>query len=31
MIKTKVAFLDGRLFSSETGFLENFRSLWLAG
>jgi len=31
MIKTKVAFLEGRLFSSESGLLENFsdRSDWL--
>jgi len=31
MIKTKVAFLEGRLFSSQSGFFENFSdcSDWL--
>jgi len=24
MIKTKVAYLEGRLFSSQSGLLENF-------
>jgi len=31
MIKTKVAFLEGRLFSSQSGLFENFRLLLLAG
>jgi len=31
MIKTKVAFLEGRLFSSQSGLFENFLHLsdWL--
>jgi len=30
MIKTKVAFLEGRLFSSQSELFENFSNLWLA-
>jgi len=32
MITTKVAFLEGRLFSSQSELFENlFKLLWLAG
>jgi len=31
MIKTKLAFLEGRLFSSQSELFEDFRLFWLAG
>jgi len=31
MIKTKVAFLEGQLLSSQSEHFEKFSNLWLAG